>query len=131
MENKFEYKYSVPTVEERDEINSIRNQYLPKDEATLKIETLRKLDNKVKNTPMIFSLTLGICGILIFGLGITFFLEWTNFWYVGIPISLLGIGIMILDYPIYLKIEKRLKDKFGPKIIELSNKLLNENIEKD
>lgn len=131
MENKFEYKYSVPTVEERDEINSIRNQYLPKDEATLKIETLRKLDNKVKNTPMIFSLTLGICGILIFGLGITFFLEWTNFWYVGIPISLLGIGIMILDYPIYLKIEKRLKDKYGPKIIELSNKLLNENIEKD
>lgn len=131
MENKFEYKYSVPTVEERNEINSIRNQYLPKDETILEIEALRKLDSKVKNIPMIFSLTLGICGILMFGLGLTFFLEWTAFWYWGVPISLLGIVIMILDYPIYLKIGKKLKNKYGPKIIELSNKLLNETLEKD
>ncbi len=127
MEEKFEYKYSAPTVEERNEINSIRNQYLPKDETTLEIDVLRKLDRKVKNTPMIVSLTLGICGILIFGLGLTFFLEWTSFWYVGIPIGLIGIIMMLLNYPIYLKIESKLKDKYGPIIIELSNKLLNEN----
>ena len=31
MSNKFEYNYTAPTIEERKEIDRIRNQYLPHD----------------------------------------------------------------------------------------------------
>ena len=54
MGERFEYNYSAPTSEERQEIESIRNQYLPKNEVEIKLETLKKLDNKVKNIPLIF-----------------------------------------------------------------------------
>ena len=43
MSDKFEYKYSAPSLSERQQIDSIRNQYLPKDK---KEEKLEKLKNK-------------------------------------------------------------------------------------
>ena len=123
---KFEYKYSAPTMEERREIDSIRSQYLPKDKSLTKIDQLRYLDNKVKSIPLIYSLSFGIVGILTFGLGLTFFLEWVNYWYAGIPISIVGVVLMLLAYPIFTKLTKRYKEKYGKQIIELSNELLNE-----
>ena len=44
MADKFEYKYNAPTQEEKDEINEILNNYLPKDEKKSKIELLRKIN---------------------------------------------------------------------------------------
>ena len=126
MSDKFEYKYSAPTLEERKEIDSIRSQYLPKDKTMTKIERLRYLDNKVKNIPMIYGLSFGIVGTLIFGLGMTFFLEWTNLWYIGIPFGLLGLLVIILAYPIYIKVLNNYKTKYSQEIIDLSNELLNE-----
>ena len=65
---KFEYKYSAPTMEERREIDSIRSQYLPKDKSLTKMDQLRQLDRKVKNTPIIFALTLTLRTKFMFGL---------------------------------------------------------------
>ena len=90
---------------------------------------LRYLDKKVKNIPQIVSLTLGIVGILTFGLSMTFFLEWTNYWYIGIPCAIVGIAIMSTAYLAYSKILQKLKKKYGEEIIALSNELLNENDE--
>lgn len=129
MSDKFEYKYSAPTIEERKEIDSIRSQYLPKDKSISKLEKLRSLDKKVKGIPQAFGLSFGIIGILIFGLGLTFFLEWTNYWYIGIPLSLVGTILMIMAYPIYTKVLNKYKEKYGKEIIQLSNELLNENNE--
>ena len=126
MGEKFKYKYSAPTQEERKEINSIRNQYLPKDETTVDIERLRKLNNKVQGLPMAISISFGVIGLLTFGLGLTFFLEWVNLWYCGIPCSIVGIVLMILAYPSYQKTLQRLKGKYGPEIIKLSNELLKD-----
>lgn len=127
MSKKFEYKYSAPTMEERKEIDSIRSQYLPKEQVMTKIERLRYLDNKVKNTPLVWSLSFGIVGSLIFGLGLTFYLEWTSFWYVGIPFSIIGLILAIIAYPLYKKMLERYKSKYGKEIIELSNELLDED----
>ena len=38
MSEKFEYKYSAPTQRERKEVDSIRSQYLPKEEVMTNIE---------------------------------------------------------------------------------------------
>lgn len=123
---KFEYKYQAPTIEERREIDAIRSQYLPKDKELVKLDRLRSLDQKVKNTPLIYSLSFGVIGTLLFGTGMTFFLEWTTYWYYGIPFGIVGIILIILAYPIHKKVYKKMKDKYSEEIIALSNELLNE-----
>lgn len=94
MNEKFQYKYYAPTEEERNEINSIKNQYLPKDKALSKLGLLRKLDKRVKSIPTALALSCGIIGILLFGSGLTFFLEWIKWWFFGIPLSIIGIAMM-------------------------------------
>ena len=124
MSEKFEYKYEAPTIEERKEIDSIRRAYLPENKQMSKIDSLRYLDSKVKTIPMIRGLTLGVIGTLLFRTGLTFFLEWTHLWYLGIPFALAGLVIVILTYPIYLKVLKKYKAKYGEEIIRISNELL-------
>lgn len=125
MSDKFEYKYTAPSQKEQNEINIIRNRYLPKDENIVKLEQLKKMDKKVNNIPMIIGISCGICGTLTFGLGLTFFLEWIN-WFYGVLFSTLGILIALIAYPIYKHFKKRLYNKYSKKILELSNELLNE-----
>ena len=125
MSEKFKFEYNAPTEQERREIESIKNQYLPKDEKNIKFEELKKLDNKVKNTPIAISISLGIIGSLIFGLGMTFFLEWVDLWLLGIPCAIIGLIIVILAYPLHIKISSKLKTKYKDEIINLSNELLN------
>ena len=127
MGEKFEYKYSAPSIEERKEIDSIRSQYLPKDKSMTKLDRLRYLDNKVRSVPMIISLSLGVIGILLFGTSMTFFLEWTKYWYIGIPFGLVGIILIALAYPMYNKTLNKYKNKYSQEILELSNELLNDN----
>lgn len=124
MANKFEYKYKAPTQEERQEINNILNDYLPKNESNNKLDYLRKLDFKVKNIPMIVGLNLGIIGTLIFGLGLTCFLEW-NLIILGFIFSLLGMIVAVMAYPLYKVIYKRMKNRYSDEIIKISNELLN------
>lgn len=124
MANKFEYKYKAPTQEERQEINNILNDYLPKSESNNKLDYLRKLDFKVKNIPMIVGLNLGIIGTLIFGLGLTCFLEW-NLIILGFIFSLLGMIVAVMAYPLYKVIYKRMKNRYSGEIIKISNELLN------
>lgn len=126
MDNKFKYTYKAPSKEEREEIEDIRKEYLPKDEGEEKLETLRKLDNKVKNTPIIYSLSIGIIGVLVFGLGLTMVLEW-NIIIWGVIVSVIGCFIMIPAYFIYKKIKERMVEKYKDKILTLSEELLNEH----
>ncbi|MFQ6772860.1 MAG: hypothetical protein ACLRFG_00080, partial [Clostridia bacterium] len=74
--NDFEYNYVAPTSEERKEIESIRNAYIKPTASSGKLEKLRRLDFKVKNTPIIVALVMGVVGILTFGVGLTMMLEW-------------------------------------------------------
>ena len=126
MSNKFEYNYTAPTIEERKEIDRIRSQYLPHDKTMSKMERLKYLDNQVKNPPIILSLSFGVIGLLLFGTGLTFFLEWFDYWYIGIPFSLFGLCLIGLAYPIYKKVLNKRKNKYSAEIIELSNELLKE-----
>ncbi|MBP3345210.1 MAG: hypothetical protein J6K97_03295 [Clostridia bacterium] len=127
MENKndFEFKYSAPSSAERKEIESIRKSYLPKTEEENKLKVLRKLDGKVKNMPQLVSLIVGICGILIFGLGMTMFLEWGIIAW-GVIVCVVAIPPMCIAYPIYLKMSKKMTEKYREEILKLSEELLNE-----
>lgn len=127
MDNdKFEFNYSAPTKSEREQIEDIRKNYLPKDMEENKLTKLKKLDAYVKNVPTIWGLCIGILGTLIFGLGLTMILEWNILIY-GIIVCCVGTIPMLISYPIYLKIKKHLTMRHKDEILNLSNELLNEN----
>jgi len=126
MSKKFEYNYSAPSMEERKEIDSIRRQYLPKDQSMNSIDRLRKLDSKVKEIPMAWSISVGVIGTLLFGTGMTFFLEWVKYWYIGIPFALVGSILVGMAYPLHKKMSNHYKKKYGAEILEISNQLLKE-----
>ena len=122
--NDFEYSYSAPTAEERKEIESIKNNYT-KTSTSTKLEKLRKLDNKVKQTPTILALVIGIIGTLVFGLGMAMVLEWSLIVF-GVFIGVIGFIVLILAYPIYNKISTGLTNKYKDEILKLSDELLND-----
>lgn len=125
MNDKFNFKYTAPTEEERREIDSIRRQYAPQEKKESKMERLRRLDSLVKNTAVIWSLVLGVIGALIFGLGLTMILEW-NMLLWGICLMAVGSVPMAIAYPVYKKVLNKGKKKYGNEILTLSEELLNE-----
>ena len=134
--NKFDFKYSAPTEEERKEIDSIRRQYSPREQTETKIERLRRLDALVKNTAIIWSLVLGVLGILILGFGMSLAMSELSeilgaykdkALLIGAIIGIIGLIPTCLAYPIYLITLKKGKKRYGDEILKLSEELLNEN----
>ena len=123
---QFNYTYKAPTEEERKEIAGIRRQYEKTPEKSeSKLERLRSLDARVKNSAFIFSLTFGVIGCLVFGTGLALALEWGRlFW--GIAVGIIGCLPMLLAYPAYKFLLNRNKKKYGAEILKLSEELLNE-----
>ena len=126
MSNQFNFRYTAPSQEERKEIDSIRRQYSPQEQTETKLERLRRLDGLVKNTAIIWSLVLGVLGCLIFGLGLTMILEWDILLW-GIILMAVGSVPMAVAFPLYNRLLKKGKAKYGDEILRLSEELLNEN----
>lgn len=108
---------------------NIASEYAPK--KTSKLVALKKLDRKVKQGPEIFGYSLGVISSLILGIGMCFSMGvlGNN----SLPMILMGVGIGILgivgvsvNYPIYKKILKSRKMKYGNDIIQLANDIANE-----
>ncbi|MGN1039961.1 MAG: hypothetical protein ACI4QL_00865 [Candidatus Fimimonas sp.] len=121
--NKFSYTYSVPTENERREIESIRKNYLS--EKPSKLALLRKLHAKVKNTATAVAISVGIVGLLVFGLGMAMVLQW-GLIAAGIAISVVGCAVMGFAKKIYDCVFQKQKAKYGEEILKLSEQLLNE-----
>ena len=127
--NPFQYKYTAPTEEERKEIASIRRQYESQKKSENKLERLRRLDGLVKNTATIVGLVLGVCGILLFGLGLSLILEF-SIWLWGVIFCIVGGVPTLAAYPVYKTVLKKNKKKYGEEILRLSEELLGESEEK-
>lgn len=125
MENKFEYTYVAPTERERKEAEAIRKRYLPESENVDKLTKLKRLDEKVKRFPMVLSLSLGVVGTLIFGLGLTLILEWSMIVW-GTVVAVVGMLPLALAYPAYKLSLTNRKRKYGAEILKLSEEILNE-----
>ncbi len=126
MGEKFEYEYDALKIDEKEEIESIRSQYLPKSDRSIKLDRLKQLHNRVHNIPLIGGLSIGIIGTLLFGFGMCFFLVWNTSWWMwlGIIPGILGILLMLIAYPIYKRIKELLKRKYSKEILSLSDELL-------
>ena len=111
MENKFSYTYKALSEEEKKEILSIRKKYLEKeiDDTETKFERLKRLNNQVKNLPTIMSLTIGILGTLILGLGMSMVLVWDLIIF-GVILGVVGIAVLVTAYPIYKRLYEKNKE---------------------
>ena len=122
QENSFSYKYSAA---ENKEIQEIRKKYLPQSES--KMDELKRLDAQVQNSGMIESLCTGIIGCLIFGVGMCLAMQVIGSGIVtmilGILIGIIGMGGMLMAYPVYRRKQKQAKEKFAPRILELAEEL--------
>lgn len=120
----FKYTYSAP---QNKEIERIRSKYLPKQET--KLEQMIRLDKQAEKPGQAISLAVGIIGVLIMGIGMCFVMVWnTGFamMIAGSIIGMLGMGILILAYPIYKKVTEKERTKVADRIIALSEELTEE-----
>lgn len=105
-------------------IERIRASYTEKE--ITKLDELKELDKKVKRPAQIFAYVYGSLSSLVLGTGMCLAMKVIgSSMALGIIIGLVGIGITLTTYPIFKAILKKRKNKYAPKIFELSDSLLN------
>lgn len=122
MENNenFSYTYSA---KEQEEIKKIREKYVPKE--SNKMEQLRSLDRRVTNKGTLTSVTVGVIGTLLLGVGMCCTMLWADrFFVVGIIVGIIGIAVLSTAYPLYTHIIKKEREKIAPEIIRLTDELM-------
>ncbi len=118
--NAFQYTYSAGN---QEEIKQIRSKYLPREEN--KLERLRELDAGVTQKATMYSLIVGIIGMLILGGGMSLCLTAGEMWmFLGIPIGIIGMAILSFAYPIYNRIIKTERKRIAPEILRLTDELM-------
>ena len=118
--NTFTYQYSA---KRNKEIENIRRKYIPHEES--KLERLKRLDLRVQKAGVLESLSLGIVGALVFGLGMCFFLDvFTLANWPAAPLMTVGALLMLPAYPIHRHIYNSKKAELTPEILRLSDEIL-------
>ena len=121
MENKsFTYSYSAAR---NKEVESIRRRYMPREES--KLEKLKRLDCRAQNAGVIESLCIGIIGVLVFGIGMCFFLDvFAGSGELTAILMICGTLLMIPAYPLYRRISRKTKARLAPEILRLSEEIM-------
>lgn len=118
--DSFRYTYSA---NQQEEIRKIREKYIPKE--ANKMEQLRRLDASVEHKGMAVSMTVGIIGALLFGIGMCCCLVWGNSLFIpGIIVGVIGIALVSAANPLYNYITKKERKKIAPEVIRLTDELM-------
>lgn len=112
----------------------IRTQYMGKEEKSTDLDKLKALDSKVKLPANIFGYTFGTISALIMGSGMSLVmtdigekLGLGDVMVPGIVIGVVGMIMALVNYPIYKKLLGTRKQKYSKEIIELSEKIMENN----
>lgn len=121
-QEKFTYSYSA---KQNSEVLEIRKKYMPPEES--KLEELKRLDYTVQTSGMTESLSAGIGGALVFGLGACLAMQVIGsgilLVVLGVLLGIAGIACMLAAYPVYRRVFDNTKQKFTPRILELTAEL--------
>ena len=130
MENKegFEFTYSA---KEQEEIKRIRKKYAAPAEEEDKMAQLRRLDASVYSKATTAALVIGVIGALVMGLGMSIVMTDIGAalgtilaMIVGVGIGVIGIVLICLAYPMYIRTLKKEREKIAPEIIRLTDELM-------
>lgn len=110
-------------------VQKIRSQYTEKQHSEL--DELKALDNKVKRPANVFAIVFGTLSVIIMGAGMSLvmtdigaILGLADAMVPGIVVGVVGLVMALLTYPIRNAILNSRKRKYGPRILELSEKLM-------
>ncbi|MBQ9745196.1 MAG: hypothetical protein IJW21_00020 [Clostridia bacterium] len=118
--NVFFYRYSAAQSKEAEDI---RKKYLPVEED--KLDVLRKLDRRAQSAGMAESLSLGVIGCLIFGIGMCFGLDvFAGADWLSVLFAALGVALMLPAYPLFKHISEKTKAELAPEILRISDELI-------
>lgn len=121
----FSFTYSA---QQQQEVEQIRQKYLPKEES--KLEQLRSLHASATRKAQTVSIAMGIIGSLVLGTGMSLCMTdlgtplGTAALPLGIAIGLLGLILVALAYPIFNRVLKKQRQRIAPEILRLSEELL-------
>ena len=136
MENKndnggFRYTYSA---REQEEIKRIRAKYAPAEaQKESKMARVRRLDAAVTQKAQAVALIFGIVGALLLGFGMSLIMtELSAAWgwsaavglLVGLPIGIVGCGLVVLAYPAYGFALRRERQRVSAEILSLTEELI-------
>ncbi len=104
----------------------LANEYAPKD--TSKVVALKKLDARAKLPATVFTYTFGIASSLVAGVGMCLSMEVigngsSSMFIIGIIVGIIGFLGMSVNYPIYLKLLKKGKQKYAYEIMQLAKEI--------
>ena len=112
-----------PIQQDRKKADAIRRQYLEK--GSSKLEQLQALHEKVKAPGTVIACILGILGALLMGAGMAHVIVWSSF-QLGLGLSIPGMALVLLAYPIYQIITGMRKKKYARQILALSEEIMGE-----
>ena len=119
----FTYAYSAAR---QEEIDRIREKYLPKSES--KMDQLRRLDGGTTRKGTVASITMGVVGCLLLGVGMACTMVWDGGWFIpGVIVGVLGIALVAAAYPVYRRVTERERARVAPLILQLADELSDEN----
>lgn len=110
-------------------VQKIRTQYTEKEHTEL--DALRELDARVKKPAAVLAYTLGSIGAIVMGSGMSLVmtdiadrLGISSPMPLGIAVGVVGMAIVIANYPIYKKLLAARKKKYASEVIALSDRLM-------
>lgn len=114
-------------------VQKIRTQYMDKNSSEKNLDLLRELDAEVKRPASVFGYVFGSISAIIMGSGMSLVmtdigqqLGISNTMPLGIVIGVVGMLMAIATYPIYKNILASRKEKYADRILELSERIMNE-----
>lgn len=113
-------------------VQKIRTQYTEKEHTQL--DTLRKLDTRVKRPANVFAYVFGSISAIVMGSGMSLVmtdigstLGMTETMIPGIVIGVVGLLMAIINYPIFKGILTARKKKYAEQILNLSDSIMSNN----
>lgn len=107
----------------------IRTQYTEREHTEL--DALKELDKKVKTPANVFAYTFGTVSALIMGSGMSLIMTdlsdtigLADPMLPGLAIGIVGLLMMVINYPIYKRILAGRRKKYADHIISLSDKIM-------
>ena len=111
-------------------VEKIRTQYVEKQPSEL--DELRELDAMVKRPANLFAYVFGSVSAVVMGAGMSLVmtdigtnLGIGNAMVPGIIIGIIGMALALVNYPLYKTILRGRKKKYGARILELSERIIN------
>lgn len=127
MDNKDAFKMTY-SAEQQEEIRQIRKKYIPQQQD--KMQQLRALDAKAGGKASTISIIIGVIGAIIMGAGMSLIMSdfgaplGAAAFPVGIGVGVVGMGIVLLAYPLYQRTLKKEHEKIAPEILKLTDELM-------